>query len=109
MNEIPEGFFLVVEHKTGKYYRYNYFIHTDPGIRMCRKSIEPGKMTIEIHKSDLYTDGEKAVLGEEGNKKDDVPWQDFSGYAYAGHQLTQIVILVEVRRIPCARHAAVLR
>lgn len=66
----------------------------DPDIRVCRKAIEPGKTTIEIYKSDLYNKEEKAALGEKAESKEEVPWQEFLGYAYAGHKFKEVVILV---------------
>ncbi|KAI5359525.1 hypothetical protein Slin15195_G071520 [Septoria linicola] len=69
-------------------------LSANPGIRMCRKPITPGKTSVEIHKADLYTE-EKAELAERGDKKDEsAPWMEFLGHGYSGHKISEVVILV---------------
>ena len=67
----------------------------DPGIRNCRKEITPGKLNIEIYKSDLYEDAEKVEMAKQGGaKKEECPWIEFLGHGYTDHKITEVTILV---------------
>lgn len=107
-NMVPDGicfmsdYDLVLILSQRKYHVPKSSVHRLTSLQMRTsvweaKKIKPGSTTIEIWKADLMTEKEKVAAAKVQKSKDEseeVAWPVFLGYAFEGHCLEELTILV---------------
>ncbi|KXT09703.1 hypothetical protein AC579_8948 [Pseudocercospora musae] len=58
-----------------------------------KKAIKPGSTSIEILKTDLMDEDEKAAAMAKGVKAEEVPWMTFLGHEFEKHRFEELTIL----------------